>query len=203
MISIELLRKYGAVEKRITKGQVLFKEGDKAVFYYQILEGVVKMNNYNEEGREIIQGIFRDGQSFGEPAIFGNFSFPAFAEAVEDSRLICLNTDYLTTLLKENFEVHQHLLEVLSKRLRYKAILSKEIKGYDAEHRIMALLNYLKSEAKVEELFLVNITRQTIADLTGLRVETVIRAIKKLEELKKVTIIKKFSGDVWVDYFDI
>jgi len=191
MISIELLKKYGAVEKRIPKGQVLFKEGDKAVFYYQILEGVVKMNNYNEEGREIIQGIFRAGQSFGEPAIFGNFPFPAFAEAVENSALICLRTDLLTKLLKENFEVHQHLLSVLSQRLRYKAILSKEIKGYDAEHRIMALLNYLKAEAKVEDLYPVNITRQTIADLTGLRVETVIRAIKKLEELKQLTIIKR------------
>lgn len=191
MIAVELLRKYGAVEKRIAKGQVLFKEGDKAVFYYQILEGVVKMNNYNEEGREIIQGIFREGQSFGEPAIFGDFPFPAFAEAVEDSRLICLNIDYLTTLLKEHFEVQQHLLAVLSKRLRYKAILSKEIKGYDAEHRILTLLNYLKTEAKAEGLYRVNITRQTIADLTGLRVETVIRAIKKLEELKKLTIIKR------------
>lgn len=191
MIAVELLRKYGAVEKRIAKGQVLFKEGDKAVFYYQILEGVVKMNNYNEAGREIIQGIFREGQSFGEPAIFGDFPFPAFAEAIEDSTLICLRTDLLTQLLKENFEVHQHLLTVLSNRLRYKAILSKEIKGYDAEHRIMALLDYLKAEAKVEDLYPVNITRQTIADLTGLRVETVIRAIKKLEELKKVQIIKR------------
>lgn len=191
MIAIELLRKYGAVEKHLSKGQVLFKEGDTAVFYYQILAGSVKMNNYNEEGREIIQGIFTKGQSFGEPAIFGDFPFPAFAEAIEESQLICLRTDLLYTLLKENFEVHQHLLSVLSNRLRYKAILSKEIKGYDAEHRILTLLNYLKSEAKVEDLYAINITRQTIADLTGLRVETVIRAIKKLADMKKVQIIKR------------
>lgn len=188
MIPISLLKKYGAVEKAITKGQVLFGEGDKAVFYYQILEGRVKMNNYNEDGKEMIQGIFTAGQSFGEPAIFGNFPFPAFAEAIEDTRLICLNHHQLILLLKENFEVHLNMLAVLSKRLRYKAILSKEIKGHDAAHRIMTLLLYLKEEAGVTTSYKVNITRQTIADMTGLRVETVIRAIKILERSGKVQI---------------
>ena len=49
----------------------------------------------------------------------------------------------------------------------------------------MALLN-LKAEVKAEDLHRMNITRQTIADLTGLSVERVIRAIKKLEELNKM-----------------
>lgn len=191
MIAVALLKKYGAVEKSLTKGQILFSEGDKAVFYYQILSGRVKMNNYNEEGREMIQGIFQEGQSFGEPAIFGKFVYPAFAEAVEDAQLICLNHHQLNILLKENFEVHLKMLEVLSKRLRYKAILSKEIKGHDASHRILTLLKYLKTEAGVTEKYKVNITRQAIADLTGLRVETVIRAIKNMESAGVVQIINR------------
>ena len=54
MINIELLRQYRAVEKKLDKDEILFQEEDKAVFYYQILSGSMKMNNYNENGQETI-----------------------------------------------------------------------------------------------------------------------------------------------------
>lgn len=188
MIDIALLKQYGAVEKRIVQGEMLFQEGDEAVFYYQILSGRVKMSNYNEEGQESLQGIFEVNQSFGEPALFGSFPFPANAEALEDTQLVCLEKSRLLQLLKDHFDVHFQLLATLSRRLRYKAILSKEIKGNDAAHRILSLLQYLKLEAKVEGEYQVNITRQIIANLTGLRVETVIRSIKSLEKSGQLTL---------------
>lgn len=188
MIDVDLLRQYGAVEKRIVQGEMLFQEGDEAVFYYQILAGSVKMSNYNEEGQESLQGIFEVDQSFGEPALFGGFPFPANAEALEDTQLICLEKTRLLQLLRDHFDVHFQLLATLSRRLRYKAILSKEIKGNDAAHRIMSLLQYLKGEAKVEGQYQVDITRQIIANLTGLRVETVIRSIKSLEKSGQLTL---------------
>jgi len=189
MIEIDLLREYGAVNRKVSKGAMLFQEGDVAVFYYQILSGSMKMNNYNDDGKEMIQGIFQEGKSFGEPAIFGNFPYPANGEAVKDSVLICLEKSRFVKLLKDHPSIAFDFLHILSKRLRYKAILSKEIKGYEAEHRILSLLEFLKKEAQEEEqVYEVKITRQTIADLTGLRVETVIRAIKVLKEKEKLQI---------------
>lgn len=182
MIDIELLRQYGAVEKQLHQGEMLFQEGDEAVFFYQILRGSIKMSNYNDEGQESLQGIFEANQSFGEPALFGNFPFPANAEALQNTQLICLEKSRLIQLLQDHFDVHFQLLATLSRRLRYKAILSKEIKGNDAANRILSLLQYLKGEAKIDGPYQVNITRQVIANLTGLRVETVIRSIKSLEK---------------------
>ena len=46
MINVQLMREYGAVERQLDRGEMLVQEGDKAVFYYQILEGEVKLNNY-------------------------------------------------------------------------------------------------------------------------------------------------------------
>ncbi len=188
MIKVALLRKYGAVEKHLQAGEMLFQEGDQAIFFYQILSGSIKMSNYNDEGQESLQGIFEANQSFGEPALFGDFPFPANAEALAETQLICLEKSRLLQLLKEHFAVHYQLLSILSRRLRYKAILSKEIKGNDAAHRIMSLLQYLKGEANVEGQYQVNITRQIIANLTGLRVETVIRSIKALEKSGQLTL---------------
>jgi CRP-like cAMP-binding protein len=73
-----------------------------------------------------------------------------------------------------------------------------EISSYDPEHRIMSLLTYFKNDAsaaakrenkKAGEQFLVPFTRQQIADMSGLRVETVIRAVKKMEAEGKIKII--------------
>lgn len=188
MIKEEILYSYGAVQKHLSKHQRLFDEGDAAIFYYQILSGIMKMNNYTEEGKEVIQGLFYKGESFGEPAILGDFPFPANAVAVEDSALICLEKHSFLKLLKDKPEIGLELMKILSKRLRFKAILSKEVKGYDAEHQIMTLLSFLKESSGTEGDYIVDITRQTIADLTGLRVETVIRAIRNLKGKGRLSV---------------
>ncbi len=191
MINVELLIKFGAVRSELAKGKLLFQEGDEAFFYYQIISGSIKMNNYDEEGNETIQGIFKNDQSFGEPAIFGNFEYPANAECITKTSIVKLEKNRFLELLKENPTICIELLSTLSKRLRFKAILSKEIKSYDAEHRIMTLLEILKSNNTEQAESFIDVTRQTIANLTGLRVETVIRAIKRLEEQKKLRIINR------------
>jgi len=188
MIKEYFLIEYGAVKKRLKKGEMLFQEGEQAVFYYQILSGVVKMNNYNDDGQETIQGLFKTGDSFGEPAILGDFPFPANAVMVEDAHLICLEKSRFFRLLEDHVHISISLLGTLSRRLRFKAILSKEVKGFEAEHRIMTLLEYLKKNAGKKGEYTIDMTRQTIANLTGLRVETVIRALKKLQKEKKIKI---------------
>ena len=69
MISPELLEKYSAVMKSFGKNDIIFEEGNLPTHYYQVISGEVKMSNYNDDGREFIQGIFYKEQSFGEPKI--------------------------------------------------------------------------------------------------------------------------------------
>jgi CRP-like cAMP-binding protein len=86
--------------------------------------------------------------------------------------------------------VHLKFTRALAKRLYYKATILKEISVHPPEHRILALIDFLKRKEQVEDLFPVDLTRQQIADLTGLRVETVIRAIKQLEQDGEIKLIK-------------
>ena len=89
-------------------------------------------------------------------------------------------------LLHAHFEVQIKFLEVLSKRLQYKSMIANELSNHVPEHRILTLLDFLKKENGTEEKYEVKLTRQKIADLTGLRVETVIRTINVLVEQKKL-----------------
>lgn len=191
MIENSLLVKYGAIEKQYAKDETIFFKNDSPRFYFQVVSGEIKMNSYNEAGKEFIQGIFSAGRSFGEPPLFGNFDYPANAVALEESTLFVLRKELFHTLLLENPQVHLKFTEVLANRLYYKATMASGNLNNNAEDRILKLINYLKFQVyKIpnDELYEVELTRQQIADLTGLRVETVIRSLKKMDKTGDIQI---------------
>ncbi len=190
MIPVEFLEKYGGRQIKAAKHQTIFHQDDEALNYYQILEGQVKMANFSAGGQEFIQSLFEVGESFGEPALFGDFPYPASAIATEDCILMKLSKSHFFQLLQDHFEIHKKFNKRLSLRLRYKGMILKEISSYPPEHRISTLLNYLRDHDNEQKVFEVPLTRQQIADMTGLRVETVIRTIKKMEADRKVKLDK-------------
>jgi len=191
MISGILLLKYGATIENADTSEIIISEKKRADFYFQIKIGEVKMFNLNEQGKEFVQGIFYDGESFGEPPLLGDFKYPASAVAVKPTELYKLSKTRLFELLVDNPEVNLKFTKALAKRLYYKATILKEISVHPPEHRILALIDFLKNKYGTEELFQVELTRQQIADLTGQRVETVIRAIKQLEQEGELKLIKR------------
>lgn len=192
MIAVELIKQYGGQSIELEKDTILFREGDSPLYYYQIVAGSIKMVNYSYDGQEFIQGIFDDNESFGEPPLFANFKYPSDAIAMKDTVLLKLRKESFFTLLKENFEVHLKFSEVFSRRLKYKSMILREISSYAPDHRVLTLINYFKAQSGVPkgEKFQIPYTRQQIADMTGLRVETVIRSVSRLKEEGKISVIK-------------
>ena len=202
MIAPEVLKNYGAKEISLKKDDVIFREEEEALNYFQVLEGSIKMITNSPDGQEFIQGIFNANDSFGEPALFCAFPYPSSAMALEPTVIIKLGKENFLRLLKENFEIHLHLDQILCHRLKYKSMILSEISFYDPEHRIMSLLKYLKEEStrnmipkngmtRSNHTYIVPFTRQQIADMSGLRVETVIRTVKKMEGDGKLHLVGK------------
>lgn len=194
MIAIEILEKYGALKKSFDKSEIIFEEGNLPTHYYQIISGEIKMSNYNDDGREFIQGIFYKDQSFGEPPLFLNQKYPANAIAVENTEILLLPKNNFMKLLEENPTVSIKIIENLAQRLYYKSVMAAEMSTQEPEHRVLKLIDHgiayfnFKKEANG---YLINFTRQQIGDLTGLRVETVIRTIKALEKKGLLKIINR------------
>lgn len=194
MIPEKLLESYKARQKKYLKGELIFQEGALPANYYQILTGEVKMCNFNNEGREFIQGIFYENQSFGEPPLFLNRTYPANAIAVSDCVIAVLSKDNYLNLVRDNPEIALSIIEHLAHRLHYKSVMAAEISSQEPEHRLLKLIDYSITFFKTDKEadgFRINLTRQQMADLTGLRVETVIRAIKALEKKSAIKIINR------------
>ena len=94
-IDIDLLFSWGAVAKKYKKNEVVFNESEEAHFYYQIINGSVRMYNSNDEGKEFTQGLFSKGESFGEP--------PLFIDQLYPSKAVCLHDATIIKLCKEKF----------------------------------------------------------------------------------------------------
>ena len=194
MIPQEVLQQYNAILKVFEKDSIIFSENETARYYYQIVSGAVKMNNYNDEGKEFIQGIFYKEQSFGEPPLFIDINYPANAIALVETEILLLSKQTFTQLLKEHANIHFNITKNLAKRLYYKAIIASEISSQEPSHRVLRFIDYLKDDVhKIDSkyTFKVDYTRQQIADILGLRVETVIRVIKNLEKQGELKIDKR------------
>ncbi len=184
MIPVELLISYNAQMVSYVKDDHIFFENEHALYYYQVVKGTIKMYNLTEDGKEFIQGVFGPGKSFGEPPLFSDFRYPASAKAGEKTTLLKMPRMDFFSFLKAHPEIHFSFTKTLSDRLFYKAIILKEVSSYPPEHRIVTLLRYLKKQQGLTDTqkYVIPLTRQEIAELTGLRTETVIRSIKKLEK---------------------
>lgn len=185
-IDLELLLSYGAFCKEFDKGEILFYEGDEALFYYQVVEGSVKMYNANDDGKEYTQGYFSEGQSFGEPPLFIDECYPASAMAFQKAKIIKLSKDRFWEILDAFPSIQTQFLKLMARRIYNKATTSKDIINQKPEFRIQAFLDSCK---KSKEKQIIAFTRQEIANFTGLRVETVIRTLSKMNQKKVVEII--------------
>ena len=90
-------------------------------------------------------------------------------------------------ILDEYPSIQKHFLILMAKRIHGKTKTSKDIINQKPEFRILAFLNAHK-KGNVDQKELVPFTRQEIANFTGLRVETVIRAFAKMKAANKIEI---------------
>ncbi|WP_228434784.1 Crp/Fnr family transcriptional regulator [Chryseobacterium defluvii] len=183
-INEAILYSAGAEKKQYKKGDIIFRENDYALYYFQIAEGKVKLNNYNDEGKEFIHNILGKYQSFGDSLIFLNEQYPMNAIALTPVEIIRLSKNNFMELLKERPEISLEMNKCLAQKLYYKSLMIHNLASQNPVSRIKGLLDYLKSYHKEDApySYLVEITRQQLANLTGLRVETVIRFLKKMEK---------------------
>lgn len=166
---------------RFNKGEMIYNEGSAARFFYEVKTGEVKIVNSNDEGNDFIQAVYKTGGIFGAHLLFCDKPYPASAFAHTDCELYTVPKERFFNLLKENYNFHFSITNKLSEQLMFKAMMLQEVANEEAEHCLLTLIHYLMDQKKVADNTL-DITKKQLADMTGLRVETVIRIMKNIEE---------------------
>lgn len=189
-IDANILIAYGAAVTRYKKGAMVYRQDEMARHYFQVLEGQVKVFNLSPSSKEFVQGIFQVGESFGEPPLFIRQPYAANAITTQDSIIIKLNGDVFFHLLEDHPEIQKSMLQLFSQKLYDKSISARMLNHPSPEERLLDFMEYFKKKsAGPSDKIIIPYTRQELANLTGLRIETVIRTLQKLNKDKKVDII--------------
>lgn len=180
-----ILSQYGAHLEIIKKGELIFELGEMPTSFNYILKGVVRIYTLSEQGKEFTHKLFYKGDAIGVPPLFIQKPYPSNAIAKTDVELLRLPRDRFFEALDENPQVLRNITQGICETTYFKSVMSAVISLQDPAHRIITLLELMKNQKTPEEILL---TRQQIANLTALRVETVIRTIKKMEQDKLLEI---------------
>lgn len=163
------------------KGEVIYRQNAFPRFFYEVKTGEIQVINSNKSGREFIQGIFKAGDCFGVPALILSRLYTETAIACTDCETYITTKEEFIKCLQENYLFHFSITQMLCKQLLYTTMMLEEIAIEEGEHRLLTLIHYLMSQKNCDNRTL-DITKQQLADMSGLRVETVIRVLKKVED---------------------
>jgi len=188
-----ILESKGAIVVEYFANDLIFIEDEIIRYYYQIIEGKVKLNNYTNDGKEILQNNIDEGQSFGEYLLFlDKARSPVNAVAITNCKILKLPKSAFLKLLQEYPHLGLDINNSISEHIHFRNIIDKS-GSQRSSHKLIALLDHLKSKQpdKAPFSFMVPLTRQEMANLTGLCVETTIKTIKKMEKDNLLKIVNR------------
>jgi CRP/FNR family transcriptional regulator, dissimilatory nitrate respiration regulator len=169
---------------RAPAGTLVFRDGQPFDGFYVVAEGCVRIYKVAPDGREHTLHIVRPPRSFAEAALFADRGYPAFAEAIEDSRLVLVRRDPFLALLREEPGIGIRMLESLSQWV-HRLVDQLEAEAFlSARARLAAYLlrEARKSGASAGACRLtLSLPKKDIASQLGMAPETYSRAQGDLE----------------------
>ena len=165
----------------LSRGQVLFHEGDPGDRLYVIVDGKIKLGRTSGDGRENLLAILGPGEMFGELSLFDPGPRNATATAVADTQMIGLGNEDLTSWLSGRPDVARHLLRALARRLRRTNEALADLVFSDVPGRVAkALLDLSERFGRPTDDGLRvahDLTQEELAQLVGASRETVNKAL--------------------------
>jgi CRP/FNR family transcriptional regulator, cyclic AMP receptor protein len=163
---------------KLSRGQVLFKEGDEGNQLFVVVDGKLKLGTTSNDGRENLLSILGPGDMFGELSLFDPGPRTATATAVVDSKLLALANDQVIGWVKEHPQVSLQLLGRLAQRLRKANDVLSDLVFADVPGRVAKAIIELGGTKKDDGLHVNHeLTQEELAQLVGASRETVNKAL--------------------------
>lgn len=183
-LSVEELDALNAIGRRqtISRGQSLMWEGDDSLLVGNVVEGVLKLSTSTADGREQIVGVVYPSDFIGRP--FGKTSQHTVT-ALTDARVCSFARSAFDGFARKHPDLEHRLLqrtlEELDRARTWMLLLGRK----SASERVATFLldiskrlsrSTCSGEDEVDE-FELPLSRQQVADVLGLTIETVSRQL--------------------------
>lgn len=180
------------VESSYRKDQFIFREGDPAEYFHILKEGSVKCVKTSPDGKEVTLKVLMPGDLFCcEAAVFDGAPHPGCAQPMGDVQVLRLSKKAYFDVLRRNPEAAIEVIRYLGQRLNEAQENAKVMALDGAEQRLAALLVNLAARTGVKGeggvRLTVRLTRQDLANMIGITVETAIRIMGRFKRARLVS----------------
>ncbi|GBC76563.1 cAMP-activated global transcriptional regulator CRP [bacterium HR08] len=181
-------------------GQFIYHIGQRADMLYIIGEGEVTISTVTPEGKELILGLFKNGDVFGELFAPEVACGKTEAKAHTDVWLCALTERDFVSICKRQPEVAINFIRVLMRRVHELQEEVEDLAFATARERFVKLLHRLCAESQQEAAkapeCVVRYSQEELARMLGLTRERVNAVIA---ELKERGVLRSHYGYLTVD----
>ena len=180
------MRRVRSMSHNITlkDGDALFEVGDKARYFYLVLDGKMKLSRLSLNGGEKVIEVVKVGHTFAEALMFlEKPNYPVRATSIGKSELMAFDNNKFLGLLRESVDTCFRVMGDMSMRLRH---LIKEIDDLtlqSASGRVAGYLcgNYIfKNQERIE--FDLDAPKGVLASRLSVQPETFSRILHTFSE---------------------
>lgn len=176
--------------KVIKKKQILYYEGDTQTGLFLISEGSIKTMKIADDGRQLITGIYQANEYIGLNTLLTDENFTETAEAVENTSIYMFPKVQIINLLKKYPGIAAEFIRILSNQINEKEEQMLELAYHSVRKRMARVL--LRLSKKSQDAHKILISREELAAIAGIAVETVSRT---LSDFRGEGILEK-NGDL-------
>lgn len=135
-----------SIMKEIKKDEPVYLPHDFSSRIFFLKEGKVKIVSFSEDGRELVHGILKPGEIFGELALAGEHRRENFAMVTEDALVCLVSVAEFERILKNNPALNLELTKLIGFRLKRIRTRLERMWFKTAAERIKSLLNELAED---------------------------------------------------------
>ena len=188
--NIEDLKNYFCdfgTEKKLKKGEVIFREGDYSNNVFLIYTGSVKSIKLNEFGKELIINIYKSDDFLGFAAIIENSRYYETVIAMENSEILIVSKTIIQQILENNFKLSLEIFQLINENLiEVKDQLLQMAYGSMRRKTAITILKFARMMNR-KSTNSINISRRDLAGVAGIATESLIRT---LADFKKSGILE-------------
>ncbi|NIG55971.1 Crp/Fnr family transcriptional regulator [Chitinophaga sp. Cy-1792] len=172
------------------KKRIIYNEGKSASAIFYILHGKVKTSKWNEDGKELITGLYKEGDFFGFHALMQGGRYRETAEVIEEADLVAISRDDLSMLCQHNTTFLLDIIQILTSNIadKQEQMLRMAYSSLRKKVGEALLLTYQKYNPSKAIEFSLNISRCNLAALAGVAKESLIRTLSDLRDERIINI---------------
>lgn len=177
--------------RKFKKKEIIFYEGNLPHGLFFVNSGKAKTYKTNEDGKEYITGLFKEGDFIGYIDLLQNTNYTESAMAMEESEICLIPKQDFYKLLNSNRDVSIRFIKMISNNLiemeeRILKLAYNSVRKRVAEALVMLEDKFKEKNAGDE--FNMNIPREDLANIVGTAPESVIRTLSDFKDEKLIEI---------------